>query len=266
VLIDSHCHLTDERFAKDRDEVLRNAAAAGVTAVVTIASDAADSRAVAAFVREASRSGRAGPVVRGTVGIHPHEAGAAESGDLERIRDLSAEPGIVAIGETGLDFHYDNSPRGVQRQRFVAQLELAHELGLPVVVHSRSADADTAAILKDLPEGLIGVLHCFTGGSDLLEAGLEAGWYASFSGIASFGTFAGVEQVKRVPVDRLLVETDAPYLAPVPYRGKRNEPAYVAQVTEAVARHRGESPGDVALYTSRNAIAFYGLDGAGVVA
>jgi len=263
VLIDSHCHLTDERFAKDRNQVLQNAASAGVAGIVTIASDAADSQAVAALVRDAAGESRPAPFLRGSVGIHPHEAGAAGRGDLGRIRDLAAEPGIVAIGETGLDFHYDNSPRDVQRQRFVAQLELAHELGLPAVVHSRSADADTVTILKDLPSGLIGVLHCFTGGPDLLEAGLDAGWYVSFSGIASFEKFDGIEQVRRVPADRLLVETDAPYLAPVPYRGKRNEPAYVAQVTEAVAHHRGESPEDVARYTARNAMTFYGVDEAG---
>lgn len=261
MLIDSHCHLTDGRFDGDRAGVLATAGAAGVTGLVTVASDAADSRAVAELVAARSSPEPGVPRVWGTAGIHPHEAAACRPGDLELVRDLAqSNPGIVAIGETGLDFHYDHSPRDAQRRRFEEQIELAGALDLPVVVHTRSADAEAIAMLQTMPPGIVGVLHCFTGGADLLDAGLEAGWYVSFSGIVSFKNYDGADLVRRVPRDRLLVETDAPYLAPVPYRGKRNEPAWVAHVAEAVSVHRGEDPDEVAAYTALNAARFYGFD------
>lgn len=260
MLIDSHCHLTDERFRDDRSAVLDRAWAAGVTGVVTIASDLADSRAVAELVT-AHHVGGGGPRLWGTAGIHPHEAAAATEGDLREVGHLArATPGVVAVGETGLDFHYDHSPRSVQLGRFEAQIELARELELPVVVHSRSADEDTIAVLRSLPPDVRGVLHCFTGGAALLEAGLDADWYVSFSGIVSFRSYDDGELVRQVPADRLLVETDAPYLAPIPHRGKRNEPAHVTHVVEAVARIRGEDPETLRDSTSRNAFRFYGID------
>jgi TatD DNase family protein len=262
MLIDSHCHLTDGRFDADRQDVLAAAATAGVTGVVTIASDAADASAVVELVR-AHGPGADGLRLWGTAGIHPHEAAAAAAGDLDKVRVLAtSEAGIVAIGETGLDFHYDHSPREVQLRLFEAQLELAVELALPAVVHSRSADRETVAVLKNLPAGASGVLHCFTGGRELLEAGLDAGWYVSFSGIASFRKFDAADLLRQVPDDRLLVETDAPYLAPVPFRGKRNEPAMVAHVVQAVAEHRSRSPAAVATSTAENALRFYGLEAA----
>lgn len=265
MLIDSHCHLTDGRFDADRGQVLAAAAASGVTGVVSIASDADDASAVASLVR-AHQADATGLHLWGSAGIHPHEAEAAADGDLERVRELAAsESGIVAIGETGLDFFYDHSPRAVQLRLFEAQLELAAELDLPVVVHSRSADEESVAVLRNLPPGVSGVLHCFTGSRDLLEAGLSVGWYVSFSGIASFKKFDAGELLRSVPDDRLLVETDAPYLAPVPFRGKRNEPALVAHVVEAVAEHRSQPPDVVATYTAENALRFYGVgDSAGV--
>lgn len=251
--IDSHCHLTDDRFDGDRQGVVDRARAAGVAEIVTIASDLADSRAALELTATL-------PDVYGTAGIHPHEAGAAREGDLEAIRELAtSEARIVAVGETGLDFHYDNSPRDAQTGWFRRQVELAAELGLPVVVHSRDADAETAEVIRDLGDGVTGVLHCFTAGTALLEAGLDAGWYVSFSGIASFGSFQGGESVRRVPADRLLVETDAPYLAPVPMRGKRNEPAFVPLVGEAVARIRDDDPAELARRTTENARRFYGI-------
>ncbi len=261
-MIDSHCHLTDRRFDEDRNAVLRSAFAAGVTAVVTIASDVSDSEAVADLVaKEAAVDGGAHPPLRGTAGIHPHEAAAAPPGAVERIREIiSTRPGIVAVGETGLDFFYDHAPREAQIRLFEAHIELATDLGVPVVVHSRSADEETKAVLRNAGPAVTGVLHCYTAGDELLDAGLSAGWYVSFSGIVSFKKFDGAHQVRRVPRDRLLVETDAPYLAPVPFRGKRNEPAFVEHVVRAVADHRGEEAEDVARYTASNAARFYGIE------
>ena len=264
MLIDSHCHLTDGRFDADRSPVLRSAAAGGVTGIVTIASDVEDSRSVAALVAEVASGGPDSsrlPQLWGTAGIHPHEAAASGDGDLDVIRDLARSTrGIVAIGETGLDFHYDHSPRAVQLRRFEQQIALAAELELPLVVHSRSAEDDTIAMLRAMPRGVVGVLHCFTAGSELLDAGLEIDWFVSFSGIVSFKKYDRADLVRRVPRDRLLVETDAPYLAPVPFRGRRNEPAYVAHVADAVAGHRGEDPEDVRRYTALNATRFYGFE------
>ncbi len=252
-LFDSHCHLTDMRFQDDREQVLERARAGGVEGMVTVASDYLDSLEVARLAAGAE-------YLWCTAGIHPHEAGAADLEHLQGIRDLVSErSAIVAIGETGLDYHYDHSPREVQRQWFGRQLELAAELGLPVVVHSREADEDTAALLRE-HSAVSAVLHCFSGGRRLLEEGLELGCYVSFAGITSFKRFDDADAVRAVPVDRLLIETDAPYLAPVPHRGKRNEPAFVAFVCAAVAAHRGEEPARVAGQTFQNAIRFYGLE------
>ncbi|MBI4539048.1 MAG: TatD family hydrolase [Gemmatimonadetes bacterium] len=252
MLFDSHCHLTDARFDADRAEVLARARDAGVVALVTVGSDARDSEA-------AARLAEAEAAVWATAGIHPHEAASASERDLHTIRDLAGSPRVVAIGETGLDYHYEHSPRHVQRRFFSRHLELALELALPVVVHSRSADQDTAAVLRDVGAGTRGVLHCFTGGEALLDAALEAAWYISFSGLISFKGFAGEALVRRVPGDRILIETDAPYLAPVPWRGRRNEPAYVRHVCDALAAQRGEDAAELAVRTTENARRFYNL-------
>jgi len=254
-LFDSHCHLTATAFRDDREAVLRRARDAGVTRLVTIASDVKDAREALELAKGASG-------VWSTAGIHPHEAGAAVPGDLEAVRRLAVENAeVVAIGETGLDFHYDHSPRGVQIDIFDAHLSLGAETGLPVIVHARDADDEIAAALDRMPAGTRGVLHCFTGGAKAFERAMASGWYVSFSGIASFKTFAVADELRAVPEDRLLVETDAPYLAPVPYRGKRNEPAHVAQVVEAVARHLDVEPAEVARRTTANACRFYGVAG-----
>ena len=255
--LDSHCHLTDARFAGEVGEVLERAVEAGVVAAVSISSDADDAHAVAELAENHPR-------VWGTAGIHPHVAADAEPGDLERIADLlRSRSRLVAVGETGLDYHYDNSPREVQRRRFREQAELAAELELPLVVHSRDADEDTRALVREMGRTVRGVLHCYTGGDALLDEALEAGWYVSYSGIASFSSFNGRDGVRRVPRDRLLVETDAPYLAPEPRRGRRNEPAYVVHVAAAVAEIRDEDPEEVGRYTTANARRFYGLVGEG---
>lgn len=253
MLFDSHCHLTDTRFEGDRSEVLARAREAGVTRIVTVGSDLEDSRAAAALAAGADG-------VWSTAGVHPHMAGAARAGDLEALAELiQSHPSVVAVGETGLDYHYENSPRDVQRRWFREQLALARTLARPVVVHSREADEDTAAILTDFPDVTV-VLHCFSGGATLLDAALAMGCYVSFSGIVSFKNFHAHDAVRAVPGDRLLLETDAPYLAPVPKRGKRNEPAFVGFVAEAVAAHLGDDPQVVARRTTRNALRFYDFD------
>ncbi len=252
-MFDSHCHLTDGRFDEDRAAVLDAALEAGVTRMVTVASDLEDARAAAELA-----GGH--PGLWSTAGIHPHSVSEAADADLEAVRELAAaHPQVVAIGETGLDYFYDNSPRTLQRRWFEAHMEIAAALDLPIVIHTREAEDDTIAVLRNAPKSVRKVLHCFTGSLKLLEVGLEEGCYVSFAGIITFSKFEGQVTVRAVPEDRLLAETDAPYLAPVPRRGKRNEPAFVTHVVAALADIRGESVGAVAEATEENAERFYAL-------
>ena len=249
---DSHCHLTDDRFAGEAEDAATRAREAGVERFVLIASDEED----AAVALELARS----LDVWSTAGIHPHAATRTEEG-FGRVEELVGEDRVVAVGETGLDYYYDNAPRRVQRESFERHLELAGETGKPVVVHAREADDDTIAIIRATEGAVTGVLHCFAGNTALFEAGIEAGWYISFSGLITFGSYGTKDLVAATPADRLLIETDSPYLAPVPHRGKRNEPAYVVDVARAAAELRGEPLEELAAATTRNALAFYGLDG-----
>jgi TatD DNase family protein len=252
-VFDSHCHLTDGRFDDDRAAVIDAALDAGVTRMVTVASDLSDARVAAELAR-------GHPALWSTAGIHPHEVGEARAADLTALRELAGSwAEVVAIGETGLDYFYEHSPRELQRSFFEAHFEVATELDLPIVIHTREAEDDTIAILRNAPAAVRKVLHCFTGSMRLLEAGLEADCYVSFSGIITFAKFDGQEAVRAVPEQRLLAETDAPYLAPVPRRGKRNEPAFVTHVVAALADIRGESVAAVAQTTARNAERFYAL-------
>ncbi len=254
-LFDSHAHLTDERFKDDLTAVLERAREVGVQALVTIASGLEDAREAARLADATPQ-----PLIRATAGIHPHDADLCTAEALVGLEAPLQSDRVVAVGETGLDFHYDNAPRQVQIDSFRAQLALAERLALPLVVHSREADEETAGLLEEFRGRVTGVLHCFTGGATLLEAGLAAGWYVSFSGIVTFKNYRDADLVRRVPQDHLLVETDSPYLAPVPVRGKRNEPAFVAHVVRHVAQIRGETPERVAEQTLENACRFYGLD------
>ena len=250
-MFDSHCHLTDLRFADDLDDVLERAWSAGLAGLVTIASNVDDARAALALARRDTR-------IRSTAGIHPHEAEMAQPSDYDTLRELSAQREVVAIGETGLDFHYDNSPRGIQRNVFERHLQLAAETGLPVVVHSRSADDDTAAMIRSA--GASGVLHCFAGGRLLFDTAMDAGWYISFAGLITFRNFDNTDLLRATPADRLLLETDSPYLAPIPYRGKRNEPAFVLETCRAAAAARRIDADTLAAAVAANARRFYGLD------
>jgi TatD DNase family protein len=250
-MIDSHCHLTDAKFEDDLDAVLQRAWDAGLTAIVTIASDAADADV-------ALRLARRDPRIFSTAGVHPHAAGAAVQDGLQAISELLAEDDVVAVGETGLDYHYDNSPRDVQRTLFGWHLRQAADRDLPIVVHSRSADDDTAALIREA-SGVRGVLHCFSGGPGLLDTALDAGWFISFAGMVTFRNFSAADLLRSVPADRLLLETDSPYLAPVPHRGQRNEPAFVVQTCHAAAALLGVYAAELAARTAANARTFYRL-------
>lgn len=253
MFFDSHCHLTDERLFAEADDVVRRAVDAGVTRIVTIGVGPEDAERALGVARRHDG-------VWASVGVHPHDAAGADEATLERVRELAADPRIVALGEMGLDYHYDHSPRDVQRRVFARQLELARDLGLPVVIHSRDAEADTAALIRDAAAaGVAGVLHCFSSGAPLLEAGLDAGWCVSFAGLVTFKNFEAGDLVRLVPGDRMLAETDSPYLAPVPHRGKRNEPAFVPAVVAGLAAIRGEDAAALGRATFRIASRFYRL-------
>ena len=251
-LIDAHAHLADERILPDVEGVVARAAAAGVGGIVSIATGADDWDANVALAERF-------PGVWTTAGIHPHAASTASEEGFARIRELLAHPRVVAVGETGLDYHYDFSPREVQRDNFARHLELARETGKPVIVHAREADLDLRALLREAGQGTVGVLHSFSSGRALLEDALAMGWYASFSGMVTFRKYEGADFVRMIPADRILVETDTPYLAPVPHRGKTNEPAFVVHVAARCAELRGEDPAEFAARTTQNARRFYGI-------
>ena len=228
-LSDSHAHLQFEHYAADLDEVLERARVAGVETIINIGTDLESSRAAIAL---AARY----PQLYATVGIHPHDASTFTRDTKGDLAALARYAKVVAIGETGLDFYYTNSPRNAQVAAFRAQLQLAQELGLPVVVHSRDAKDETLQLLKELIPDRKGVLHCFTGDLDMARQAIELGLYISFSGILTFHNAGPLREVaKALALNNMLIETDCPFLAPAPHRGKRNEPAFVARVAEEIA-------------------------------
>lgn len=253
VYFDSHCHLTSEAFEGELEAVIERARTAGVGLMTCIASTPTDALVAVDIARA-----HTGIVC--TAGVHPHEAGSADEAMLAQVRELLALPEVRAVGECGLDFHYDFVPQAKQFEVFEGQIAMSADHGLPLVVHCRSADEQMIGYLKGMPSGVAGVLHCFSGSDELLDTALAAGWYISFSGIVTFKRFEGQEQVARVPLDRMLIETDSPYLAPVPHRGKRNEPGFVGLTLAQVAHMRGVAPSDLAAATTANALRFYGLD------
>lgn len=257
-MIDSHCHIAGEAFTADLDAVVERAHAADVTSALCILS--------AGDVEEAARAQRVRavwPAVRFAVGVHPHQA-AAFAGRAPAAADLvRAEvqrEAACAIGEIGLDYHYDFAPRDVQQDVFRAQVGLALELGLPIIIHTREATDDTFDILAEEGGGRVrGVFHCFTGDAAMARQALDAGFCVSFAGIVTFPKAESIREAARlVPSDRLLAETDSPYLAPVPFRGKRNEPSYVSRVVEALAETRGEGRAYVAESTARTFANLFG--------
>lgn len=251
-MIDSHCHLAGREFSADLQEVIDRAQAAGVSGVLCILSEQhAEEDA------SASRLKDLWPATRFATGIHPHNAGAHAddvSGTLQRLEQRLRRMHAVAIGEIGLDYHYDFSPREVQQELFRAQIQLARSLSLPIIIHTREATDDTLQILRQAGEGQVrGVFHCFTGDEPMARQALDLGFYVSFAGIVTFPRSEGLRDAARiVPQDRLLVETDAPYLAPTPYRGKRNEPAFVSRVVEQLAVTRQVEAAALARATAEN--------------
>ena len=255
-LIDTHCHIQTEEFDADRDEVLTRAREAGVDTLIVVGG-AGDLSTNDAAVRLAEAHAN----LYATVGMHPHDAKDVSAEAMDRLRGLAGHPKVVAIGETGLDFYYEHSPRQVQRDMFERFVALAVETGLPIVVHNRESDSEVAETIRNRGGGsLEGVIHCFTSDTAAARTFLDLGFYLSFSGILTFKNAEALRDVARwVPLDRLLIETDSPFLAPVPRRGRRNEPAYVRFVAETLARVRGVGVDEIANAASRNARALFRL-------
>jgi TatD DNase family protein len=258
VLIDTHSHLDDDRFRDDLPAVLERAAAAGVASVVTIGTTAASSAAAVALAQRH-------PALYASVGLQPNNVAQEPPGAWDEIERLVGQLQVVAIGETGLDRYWDYTPFAQQEEFFARHLELARRYKLPVVVHCRDAEADTVRMLRDDFERhgpVRGVMHSFTGDAATARACLEMGLYLSFAGMLTYKNAEALRQVAAgVPLDRLLVETDSPYLAPVPMRGKRNEPAHVVHTAACLAGVLGVAPEVVAEHTTRNARALFGLEG-----
>jgi TatD DNase family protein len=257
-MIDSHCHLAGEEFAADLEAVAGRARDAGVTRALCILS--------AGDPDEAQRAGRVRavwPTVQFAAGVHPHQAGdfaGRVDAAVQLVRQVASDHKVCAIGEIGLDYHYDFSPRDVQREVFRAQLDLAIDLGLPVIIHTREATDETFEILRAAGVGRVrGVFHCFTGDEAMARSAFDIDFYVSFAGIVTFPRADAIRAAARIaPPDRILAETDAPYLAPVPHRGKRNEPAFVAEVVQKLASIREVSVGDLAGQVTRNFDALFG--------
>lgn len=253
MLIDTHCHLDFPELAADMPAILAAAKAAGVGRMITISTQL-DRYDIYRDLAERHDN------IWFSVGTHPHRAHEPPRADVDELVRLAAHPKCIAIGEAGLDYHYDRAPRDVAAQVFRLHIEAARRTGLPLVIHSRDADDDMARILREeMEQGAFkALLHCFTSSRALAQTGLELGLYVSFSGVLTFKTSDELRAIAaQVPLDRLLVETDAPFLAPTPFRGKRNQPAYVAQTAKALAQAKGVDDGEIAAATTANALKLF---------
>lgn len=256
-VIDTHCHLDHQRFGDEAEEVINRAVQSGVSRMVTIgcATDAAS-------VPSALRIARAHPDrIRATVGVHPHDASSLSDEVWDAVELTSRDPLVVGVGETGLDYHYDHSPRDLQREAFRRHIALARRCKKPIIVHTRNAAAETLSILEEERANDVGgIIHCFSEDPAFAKRALDLGFVSSFSGLVTFSR--GAEDIRQAaaqqPEDAILVETDAPFLAPVPHRGKRNEPAYVVNTAVAVAGLRGQDPQALAAQTCENAFRVFG--------
>jgi TatD DNase family protein len=254
--LDSHAHLAGPEFDADRDAVIERARQTGARGIVCIGESVEAARRARA-VAEANPD-----FVWWTCGVHPHDAAGFDPARDEAAIRAAVADGAVAVGECGLDTHYDHAPREAQRRAFGAQLAIARDVHRPVVVHTREAEDDTRDMMRDAArDGVRGVLHCYTGSAALAEAAIEAGWYVSFSGIVTFRKWTDDALLRLVPDDRLLAESDAPYLAPVPNRGRRNEPAWVRQTVARLAAARGATAEQVGALVAENARQLFGLPG-----
>jgi TatD DNase family protein len=249
-MIDSHCHLDSAEFNEDRDAVIERALAAGVEHMMAIGTGNGPPDLEAGL-----RLAEQHPVFFATIGIHPHDAAKAGPDDFKRLSDLLAHPKALAVGEIGLDYHYDFSPREVQKSAFIEQMGIATQTKKPIVIHTREAWDDTLTLIEQYwtPHGIGGIMHCFSGGPEEARRALDLGFYLSFGGILTFPKALAVQEAaKSTPRDRILLETDAPYLAPVPNRGKRNEPALMVHTARKLAELRGESYEEICSATSEN--------------
>jgi TatD DNase family protein len=258
VFVDSHCHLDDPDFDSDREAVIARARAAGVRYLMTIGGAAGPDAMEAALTIAARHEG-----VFAAAGVHPHEASKAEDRHFDQLRKWAGHPKFLAVGEIGLDYHYDHSPRETQKKVFIRQLELAREIKRPIVIHCREAWDDLGEIIeahwsRSAGSGLGGILHCFSGGREDASKFLDWGFLVSFAGTITFKKADDLRAVAaQIPLDRLLTETDSPYLAPVPHRGKRNEPAYVVEVTRALAALHNLSPEELGSRAVQNFVRFF---------
>ncbi len=261
MFVDSHAHLDGPRFRDDREAVLRRAAVAGVSTILLIGSGDGPGTLDCAIRLAESLAGPDSPALYATVGVHPHEAAKVREGDYDELAQLARHPRVLGWGEIGLDYYYDHSPRAVQQEVFIRQMELARAAGKPIIIHNRpSAQSDNAwqdclALLRRhwAAAGLGGVLHCFTGEWEHAQAALEMGFLISFAGNVTFPKAQNIREVARqAPLDRILIETDCPYLAPAPHRGQRNEPAFVVETGRALAELRGIAPEELAAATAAN--------------
>lgn len=247
MLFDSHAHIDDSRFDSDRLETIERARENGVTGIINIGADMASSARSVALAQ-------AHEGIYAAVGIHPHDAKAAVNADYDRMAEwVEQEKKVVAIGEIGLDYYYDLSPREVQQEVFIRHIDLARQLRKPIIIHDRDAHGDVMNIVKKEAKGIIGVFHCYSGSLEMAKEVLKLGFYVSFAGPVTFAKSTKLKEIAAtVPLERLLVETDSPYLTPHPHRGRRNEPAHVRLVAEEVARLRGLSLEAVAEATTQN--------------
>jgi TatD DNase family protein len=263
--IDSHCHLDNKRFDSDRPDVFARAKAAGIEALLAIGNGEGPGTGTLDCAVKFSQQY---DWVYATVGIHPHEASLAKQADFDEVERLSRDPKVIAWGEIGLDYYYDHSPRDVQQRVFIQQMEMARAARLPIIIHNRPSDNsenawdDVLRLIREhwAPTGLGGVLHCFTGSVENAKAVLEAGFVVSFAGMITYPKAQNLRDAAAiVPLDRMFIETDSPYLAPVPHRGKRNEPAYVVEVARTIAEVRGLSSEEIGRQTTQNFYNFFGL-------
>lgn len=254
-MIDSHAHLDEERFDEDRDELIKSLKENAISYVINPSSDMDTSRRVVELSNKYEN-------IFAAVGIHPHDAEGFKEEDLDELRQLSKDERVVAIGEIGLDYYYDNSPRDIQKEVFRKQLELSHELDLPVIIHTRDAMGDTYDILKEFEDRVRGVMHCYTGSIEMAEKFMKLGFYISIAGPVTFKNAVNVrEMAKQIPLERLLIETDSPYLAPVPNRGKRNDPTNVRYVADMLANLKEIQIDKIIEHSRENTVELFSLKG-----
>lgn len=251
-IIDSHSHIYGPRYDDDRRSVIDRAIQAGIRQLLQVGCNLEEARQVVALAE-------ATPGIYASVGVHPHDADTVTESVLDELEKLCSHPKVLSWGEMGLDFYYDNSPREVQKKAFAAQLARVAGLDLPVVIHTRDAEPETLEILRATPPPKGGHVHCFTGSNDMAQALLEMGFHIGFTGIITFKNAKALREVVRgVPLDRMLIETDSPYLAPIPHRGKRNEPAFVVHVAQTIADIHGVDVATVIQHTGQNFYQLYG--------